>query len=799
MSRPRSSPADPREAAPRVGAELATPAPPARALSRGDFRRVAENGFGDGSNSYAYSAAWHDGHLYVGSNRDIVPLLIMRSPFRIPFAVPPVPLPNDYTDLDLRGQIWRYSPASGHWTRVYHAPLIEGYEGRPTPQAFGFRAMASFQGASDSRPAIYTIPAVGRHVLQGVTLRSLDGEHFEALPAPQVPGSDVEFGSFRAMVAFKGQLFVAPSATRPPPAAKVDEQGQKVYITHVNTSRESAVLVSADPASGEWRLSSPPVFGDSTNSGIIEMAVCGDYLYAGTLNVLHGFQLWRTTAEGPPPHRWEKVLERGADRGAYNQAVLSMAAFGGSLYVGTCIQNGGYDRVNHIGPAAGEVLRVHPDGRWDLVIGDPRLTRHGLKAPTSGMRAGFNNPLTCYIWRICAHDGALYVGTCDNSSFVPFSETHSWPAAMQDLLTVDNMESFLRRSGGCELWRTCDGDNWAPVTRNGFGNRYNLGVRALVSTPLGLFAGTANPFGPSVAVREGARWTYQPNPRGGLEIWLGSPSSHGAEPAPLPTSEPPTEEQPARYALRDAARCESEIALNPYLRLSASPDVGGLAPGIETEIAEYFGGPLRNVGFWRHRSMRPIDACRELARDACARLPESLASVDDPAVLVTGRGEELLAEEVASRLPKGRVYPAPSGEWPDSAAGMFDAVVAIEAAGGVDRPGYLSQLARLLKPGGTAVVADFIASPDGDLAALERKAAQSAGLELLEAHDLTARTWAPFFDHSRSYWLLRLLLRRIDTEVRSAVFAALPGGNAGARGYAMCVFQKPDQESQWSK
>ncbi len=39
----------------------------------------------------------------------------------------------------------------------------------------------------------------------------------------------------------------------------------------------------------------------------------------------------------------------------------------------------------------------------------------------------------------------------------------------------------------------------------------------------GLFIGTANPFGPREAKRLGSQWewTYEDNPRGGLEVWLG--------------------------------------------------------------------------------------------------------------------------------------------------------------------------------------------------------------------------------------------------------------------------------------
>jgi hypothetical protein len=58
------------------------------------------------------------------------------------------------------------------------------------------------------------------------------------------------------------------------------------------------------------------------------------------------------------------------------------------------------------------------------------------------------------------------------------------------------------------------------VTQDGFGNQYNFGIRRLVSTPRGLFVGTANPFGPDVAYTDGqGHWDYRPNSRGGLEVW----------------------------------------------------------------------------------------------------------------------------------------------------------------------------------------------------------------------------------------------------------------------------------------
>ena len=47
---------------------------------------------------------------------------------------------------------------------------------------------------------------------------------------------------------------------------------------------------------------------------------------------------------------------------------------------------------------------------------------------------------------------------------------------------------------GFDMLRTSDGENFEVVTNDGFGDRYNYGGRSLVSTPYGLYIGTANPF-----------------------------------------------------------------------------------------------------------------------------------------------------------------------------------------------------------------------------------------------------------------------------------------------------------------
>lgn len=47
---------------------------------------------------------------------------------------------------------------------------------------------------------------------------------------------------------------------------------------------------------------------------------------------------------------------------------------------------------------------------------------------------------------------------------------------------------------GFELYKSADGENFEPVTVDGFGDKYNYGARTLLSTDNGLYIGTANPF-----------------------------------------------------------------------------------------------------------------------------------------------------------------------------------------------------------------------------------------------------------------------------------------------------------------
>ena len=410
-------------------------------LCEGDFTRVVTNGFGDSQNSYAHSMAVFRDHIYVGTSRHALALLKLFPPRDPPAMYPwPVPVPSAVEDLDLRAEIWRCKLPAGRWERVHRSPEIDGRNGGSVPRELGYRGMAVFQGRSDPRPALYvsSVSSVSRGTGARI-LRSLDGRRFKAVAEPGLGNPKVS--SFRSLTEFDGRLYVAPAG-----------EG-----TTWNTVASPIVLRSGDPGWGAWEVACPPGFGSPSNSGIFELQVFDGHLYAGTFNAVEGYQVWKTPPTGVDPCRWTKVVECGAHRGPHNEMAMSMCAFDGALYVGSGLQNGGYDRHNLIGPAAAELIRIYPDDSWELVVGDGRDTPDGAREPVSGAGPGFDNLFAGYIWRMAVHDGWLYASTFDWSVFLPYAQRP--PAAVRQMMRRLGVERMVDLEGGFELMRTRDGKN----------------------------------------------------------------------------------------------------------------------------------------------------------------------------------------------------------------------------------------------------------------------------------------------------------------------------------------------------
>lgn len=429
--------------------------------------QINTDGFDNCQNNYAWSMAWFQGKLYVGTNRNMQCVERATVDFYFPelncYAThldPNIHCPPTPQDLDLRAELWAYTPETRQWERVFQAPEIPipAYPGKFVALDIGFRDMAVFR-EPDGTESLYVAGVTAGEFTPGLPppriLQSTDGITFE--PIPQDSGTVLGdlggngYCGFRAMA-----IYTPPDAARP-----------RLYVTATHGLLGYGVILEAEePAAGNnrFRQVSPP------DIHVFELAVFNGFLYVGAYDATQGYTVWKTDAAGTPPYQFSPVVTHGAGRGTVVQSVVSMHAFQGRLYVGS---NGLFPRL--LPPC--ELIRINPDDSWELVIGNPRRTSQGTKTPISGLPDSFGNPLISHFWRMQEHAGALYLGTNDASAWFQ---------------VPPRVEARMNHEYGCDLWRSEDGEKWMQVTRDGFGDKRNFGVRTLVSTPFGLFVGTAN-------------------------------------------------------------------------------------------------------------------------------------------------------------------------------------------------------------------------------------------------------------------------------------------------------------------
>jgi SAM-dependent methyltransferase len=661
-----------------------------RGLKSADFRKVSPNGLGEGYNAYPHAMTWFQDHLYVGVTRAALVVRGRERSVRHPDCMGeiwPVRLPENFYEI-LRAQIWRYQPADEHWSKLYTAPMVTGSEGFEVPLSSAFRCMTPFQGPGDAAPALY-IPTWGTSFNPvTVMLRSADGVSFEVVSEPGL-GIEPRPRSLRGLVPFKGWLFTSPAA------------GAQRY--QLNVAEETVVLVSSDPVRGQWQLACEPFFGDPNNRSVFHMAAFNGCLYAGTLNINEGYQIWKTDAAGDPPFKWEKIISHGAYRGKLNQAAMTLQPFRDHLYVGSAIQLGGFDIDNNVGPGAPELIRINPDDSWDLVAGEPRFTPDGLKVPISGLGAGFGDPFAGYLWSICAHDGWLYVGNLKWLVALRYAKRGNWPDKLREIFSPENLENLLYKYGGCDLWRSQDGCHWEPITLNGFGNCFNYGIRNMVSTPHGLFVGMANPYTPEVAVKRIACWNYEENSKGGLEIWLGSHE-------PSVTA--------AAGSSDDQIYCLFEAP-------SSNPDEGKEISQCLTHVKRFYeGSDFCTLGFWKNGISAAGTACENLMEEILAFIPEKQGKILDFGCGLGATTGYLLkyfkANDIVGVTPSydnlkycrrnapGVTFIHKSLLKYKLKKESFDYVISIEGAGNFKRKKMFQDILRILKPGGLLIGIDIL-------------------------------------------------------------------------------------------
>jgi hypothetical protein len=422
--------------------------------------QIAQDGFGEKTNDYAWSMAWFKGKLYVGTARNEECMERLTTQFYYPTrnaypgaSTSGVTCPPDQNDLDLRVQIWQWSPLAGTWKMVYESPADvpnPADPSKPLARDIGFRGMVVYNnqlyiGANTVNEVVPSVAATNPPQL----LRTSDGTHFTPVAAapPNInnpTGNQVPMG-YRAMAVYKNRLFVT--------------------VIHALTG-DGVVMEVKNPASAHPTFTqiSPPTLQ------AYELQVFNGALYLGTADATNGYAVYKTYAATAKP-RWIPVVMKGAGRGPAVTSVVSMGVFQNKLYVGA---SGWYNTALPVS----ELIRINRNGKFDLVAGRARSTPQGYKKPISGLPDGFGNPFNAHFWRQSTFRNAFFVGTND------------WSYAWGDFPVIGNL---LRPGYGFDLWGTCDGKYWWAETSNAFGtSQYNFGARTLQSTPYGFMIGSAN-------------------------------------------------------------------------------------------------------------------------------------------------------------------------------------------------------------------------------------------------------------------------------------------------------------------
>ncbi len=455
---------------------------------------IAQNGFGDRNNSYAWSMDWFKGKLYVGTGRDelcieneIVQFYYPHSNYYTSNPSPNVRCTPNAFNLPLQAQIWQYTPpatttttttkgktssttvsTAGKWQMVYRSPLISNPadKGHTVARDLAYRGMVTMSN-SHGQTALFAdadtpdeyIPALQKSH-PPVLMRSFDGVHWQTMHMPAVevhfPTGNFRPMGYRSLLVWHNHLFVT---------ALPDFTGDGGLFEVINP-------FSSHP--GLRQVS-------DRNLDIFEIQKFDGGLYIGTGSKTTGYGVYRTfTYRSHGLFDFHPVVTDGAGRGYEVTSVVSMYVYRNRLYVGS---SGWYNQGTI---PASEMIRIAPDGQWTLVVGNPRNLPDGQTInPVSGLYDGFFSPFAAHFWRMAQQGGGLYVGTNDWAYLVQETKQYAWL-----------QETVLAGVLGFNIWATCDGNDWFAVTRDAFtGDEYNFGGRNLVTDgPNGqdLYIGSAN-------------------------------------------------------------------------------------------------------------------------------------------------------------------------------------------------------------------------------------------------------------------------------------------------------------------
>jgi len=436
-------------------------------------------------NNYAWSMSELGDYVYVGTGRNIV-YQVMVGVFNIPpDRVPEVFVPKPFPDFN--AEIWRYNKNGNEpWQRVFKATGQDGIN--------GFRFMINYTLA-DGRKILV---AAGGNFAQVRMLVSEDGVNWIPANNGLTAGNTV-----RSMIVHNGKLYMG-------------------VMIGLGGGNETILYETENPLIGWNRVT----FGASENNPrgeIASMESFNGHLYIGTAPI-GGFEVWRTIGTDPAIDQWKLVVDKGAGD-ALNQLPLSMRVFKNQLYVGTGIWFGIYsiDPSNRFVPPKGfDLIRIFSNDRWEVIVGSNPIrptnpSTDGVRNPRLPAGLGFIS--NAYCWQLEVYNNELYLGTWDWSVLIPtlifslLSNLDSLRTLLPDISDISTLSreslcflirlikiiiDFIIRSiptMGGDLWTSCNGDWWTPISLNGLCNPKNYGIRTLLSASDDrLYVGTANPY-----------------------------------------------------------------------------------------------------------------------------------------------------------------------------------------------------------------------------------------------------------------------------------------------------------------
>lgn len=360
--------------------------------------------------------------------------------------------------------------------------------GTEIPGGFGIGPLTVLQAPTDRAPCLY---AVTRSLWGGQILRSIDGKRFEPVRGPDGLGTSSRIAL--AGLAVAGDwLATAPAPVEVPGKAARLPAGEVTIYARKGHDRS-------------WQAVSAPGFGANVFGGVTGLIGANGRIHAAVEDVHRGFQLWSATPGDDLPWAWTRVIERGAWRYSLAPRVTAMAEFGGALYLGAAISETGFG-VDRAGPAAAELLRVRPDGGWDVMVGAPRFSPDGFKVPLSGTGPGFGDPFATAILDLTEVGGVLYAATRNIQA--------------EYRLNAKDGASAPPRRDGARIWASSDGEDWQALPIAGHGDPSVTAIRAVCAGPSGLCVAAARNHAVAALTAEPPRAVYDDDfAKETLQIW----------------------------------------------------------------------------------------------------------------------------------------------------------------------------------------------------------------------------------------------------------------------------------------